>query len=368
MSAAAGDDAWTVGRLLSWTQQRFSEVGIESPRVDAEHLLAFALSCSRMSLYVEHGKVVEADERGRFRELVKRRLSREPVAYIEGKRGFHALDLELQVDRRVLIPRPETEHLVDWMLEELPEWDQPQGEPADAELEVWDGDREPEVAIEPGAETYVVLDEDPRQALGDAGEAESEPGPETGATPEASTGAAARAELPPDPRAVLDVGTGSGAIALALKRARPTMRVVACDVSEDAIAVARGNIRRLELDIEVHRSDLLAGLVPPPGGWSAIAANLPYIPEAVWRDLAPEVQRFEPRLALDGGADGLDLLRKLVHDAPDHLAPGGGLYLEIGYDQGESVPELLRGRGFADVTLRRDLAGHPRIVRGRWDG
>ena len=364
MSAAASDDTWTVGRLLSWTQQRFSEVGIDSPRVDAEHLLAFALSCSRMSLYVEHGKVVEAEERGRFRKLVKRRLSREPVAYIEGKRGFHALDLELHVDRRVLIPRPETEHLVDWMLEELPEWGKQEREDADTELEVWDGDAEPE-APDPRAETYVVLDEDPRQAVEEAepGDERDEAGGESSPQPKAEP-----ASLPPDPRMVLDVGTGSGAIALALKRARPTMRVVACDVSEDAIAVARGNIERLGLDIEVRRSDLLDGVGSPAGGWSAIAANLPYIPEAVWRDLAPEVQRYEPRLALDGGADGMDLLRRLVQDAPGHLAFGGGLYLEIGYDQGESVPELLRQRGFSDVSLRRDLAGHPRIVRGLWKG
>jgi len=286
-------ETWTVGRLLDWTRQRFTAEGIESPRVDAEHLLAFALGCDRMSLYVEHDKVINGPERARFRDLVRRRLTREPVAYIEGKRGFHALDLELHVDARVLVPRPETELLVDWMLEELP---------ADA-----DG-------------------------------------------------------------AVLDVGTGSGAIALALKRARPGLQVVACDLSEDAVAVARANAERLGLEVTVHRSDLL-GAVPDPGaGWSAIAANLPYVCSSVWPTLAPEVQRFEPRLALDGGEDGLDVIRRLLETAPARLAPGAGLYLEIGYDQGESVPELLSAAGLVDVALRQDLSGHPRLVRGRRSG
>ncbi len=288
MVSAPQAEIWTVRRLLGWTQQRFEEVGIESPRVDAEHLLAFALQCNRMNLYVEHDKVVNGPERTRFRELVRRRLSREPVAYIEGKRGFHALDLELSVDQRVLIPRPETEHLVDWMLEE----------------------------IEP-------------------------------------------------PGDVLDVGTGSGAIALALKRAHSELRVTAVDVSEGAVEVARGNAERLGLEMQVHHSDLLDAVTAPASGWMAIAANLPYVREPEWRQLAPEVQRFEPRLALDGGPDGLDVIRRLVVQATPQLAPGGGLYLEIGYDQGESVPALLTAQGLHDVELRKDHAGHPRLVRGR---
>lgn len=368
-------ETWTVGKLLEWTQQRFAQVGIESPRVDAEHLLAFALECSRMSLYVEHGKAVNGPERTRFRELVKRRLSREPVAYIEGKRGFHALDLELSVDRRVLIPRPETELLVDWMLEELPPpggvirkgLDDVSEDEPEPEVETWDEERASTPTSETVQETVVELDPevwidaDEPVAAEPSGVAEPAPVGE-------SAGPEAAEPVPGDDRAVLDVGTGSGAIALALKRARPSMRVVACDVSEDAVAVARGNAERLGLRIEISRSDLLGRVRPPPGGWTAIAANLPYIPEAVWRGLAPEVQRFEPRLALDGGDDGLDVIRRLVATAPAQLAPGAGLYLEIGYDQGESVPALMVEGGFLDVELRRDYAGHPRIVRGRWPG
>ncbi len=274
--------------MLGWTQQRFDEVGIDAPRVDAEYLLAFALECSRMSLYVEHDKVVNTAERARFRELVRRRLAREPVAYIEGKRGFHALDLELHVDRRVLIPRPETEHLVDWVLDEI----------------------------------------DP-------------------------TGT------------VLDIGTGSGAIALALARARPELEVVACDVSEGAVEVARANAERLELAVEVLHSDLLASVPRPEGGWATIVSNPPYIREPDWRELAPEVQQFEPRLALVGGEDGLDVIRRLLVEAVDALASGGRLYLEVGYDQGESVPALLAEHGLVEIEVRKDFASHPRIVRGR---
>lgn len=340
-SRPADDATWTVARLLSWTQERFAQIEIESPRVDAEHLLAFALGCSRMSLYVEHDKVVNATERGRFRELVKRRLAREPVAYIEGKRGFHALDLELSVDRRVLIPRPETEHLVDWMLEELP----PPG----------------------GLVRKGMVQDEADEGSGPADFLPVEKGAELGeAEPEAVTPAKPEPEPPPpDTRVVLDVGTGSGAIALALKRSRASLTVMACDLSEDAVTVARANAERLGLEVEIVVSDLLTRVTAPPGGFAAIAANLPYICEPVWRGLAPEVRVFEPRLALDGGEDGLDVIRRLVATAPRTLTPGGGLYLEIGYDQGESVPALLAEHGYVDVAVRRDHAGHPRIVRGR---
>ncbi len=119
MSEAERRTRWTVRELLGWTSDKFAEIGIDEARVDAEHLLARALGCSRVELYLQHDRLLGEDDRVGFRELVKRRLAREPVAYIEGSKGFHALDLDLQVDRRVLIPRPETEHLVDWLLETL---------------------------------------------------------------------------------------------------------------------------------------------------------------------------------------------------------------------------------------------------------
>jgi len=282
---------WTVAELLRWTVDRFEATGIPTPRVDAEYLLAHALGCSRLDLYVRHDAVVDADARARFREVVRRRLAREPVAYIEGRRGFHALGLQLAVDPRVLVPRPETEHLVDWVLE----------------------------------------------------------------------------DLPPPERApvVLDVGTGSGAIALAIKHARPDARVIACDISDDALTVARANAEALGLAIELVRSDLLASVEVPSGRFAAIAANLPYVATADFAGLQPEVVRFEPRLALDGGADGLDLVRRLVAAAPDTLAPAGTIHLEIAPDQAAIAQELLRGRGLVDVAIRPDHAGLLRVVRGR---
>ena len=138
-SGAPGkSQSWTVGELLRWTTDRFAKAGIDDARVDAEHLLAMALGCKRLELYVQHSRLLDEETRAPFRDYVRRRLSREPVAYIRGTRGFHALDLDLAVDRRVLIPRPETEHLVDWLLEELPR--APQAEqfedpPSGAELD-----------------------------------------------------------------------------------------------------------------------------------------------------------------------------------------------------------------------------------------
>ena len=287
---------WTVRELLLWTTERFTELGIDEARIDAEHLLARALSCSRVDLYLAHDRLLDEDDRAGFRALVKRRLGREPVAYIEGSKGFHALDLDLHVDRRVLIPRPETEHLVDWLLETL--------------------------------------------------------------------------RPPPAPlMRVLDVGTGSGAIALAVAKARYEVQVTAVDASLDALEVARDNAARLELAdrVEFIHSDLLSAVEDPEGGWAAIAANLPYIPSADIQTLAPEVRLHEPRAALDGGADGLDLVRRLIRDVAERerLAANAWLLLEVGIGQAPAVEQLLREAGFAEVGSRNDYARIARVVGGR---
>ncbi|MEZ4450786.1 MAG: peptide chain release factor N(5)-glutamine methyltransferase [Nannocystaceae bacterium] len=290
--------SWTVGELLAWTADRFRQAGIDEARVDAEHLLALALGCKRFDLYVQHDRLLGEGERGPFRELVRRRLAREPVAYISGVRGFHALDLDLAVDRRVLIPRPETEHLVDWVLEWLPK---------------------------------------------EAGEA---------------------------PARILDVGTGSGAIALAIKRARPWAQVTAVDRSLDALAVARANAERTGLDVTFGESDLLSAVTIPEGGFDAIVANLPYIPTGDLAELQPEVRGFEPRLALDGGADGLVLVRRLIDGCVERraLRPGGRIFLEIGIHQAPAVIDHLVRRAFVQATARRDYAGIDRVIGAEWPG
>ena len=288
----AREKLWTVAELLQWTCDRFTREGLEEPRADALHLLSQALGCERMQIYLRFDQQVDEPARTRLRELILRRLAREPVAYIAGKRGFHALGLDLHVDPRVLIPRPETEHLVDWLLAGLP--------------------------------------------------------------------------FAPSPVHVLDIGTGSGAIALAIKHARRDVLVTACDRSDDALAVAGDNATRLGLELTLLRSDLLAAVPRPELGFDAIAANLPYIPTADIADLEPEVRDYEPHLALDGGPDGLDLVQRLIADSPAFLAPGARLLLEIGAGQVEATRAALAQRGFVEVDTRRDLAGIERVVAGTW--
>ena len=275
--------------MLEWTCDKLTSLGVPDARTDAQHLLAHALGCARMDLYVRFHELLSDEERGEFRALVRRRLAREPVAYIEGVRGFHALDLELMVDARVLIPRADTELLVDWVFETTPA----------------------------GTEVSAV-----------------------------------------------DVGTGSGALALSLKHGRPEWTVPASDISNDALAVAQANATKHGLEIEFVRADLLEGLVAPARGWDLLVANLPYIPSADIEGLAPEVRDFEPRLALDGGADGLRLIERLLGAAAadGQLAPGGVMFLEFGIDQANAVRALARDAGF-QVEVRDDLAGIPRVAR-----
>ncbi len=215
--------------------------------------------------------------------LLSRRLAGEPVAYLLGEKEFHGL--RLQVDARVLVPRPDTETLVDWALQCL-------------------------------------------------------------------AGAAA-------PR-VLDLGTGSGAIALALQHARPDAQVDAVDASADALAVASANAGRLGLAVRFRQADWLDGAAD---GYALIASNPPYIADG---DPHLPALRHEPTGALVAGSDGLDDIRRIVADAPAHLAAGGWLLLEHGHDQAAAVRELLASRGFADVQSRDDLAGIPRCSGGIW--
>ncbi len=357
--------AWTVGELLRWTTERFEQVGIDEPRVDAEHLLALALDCKRLDLYVQHSRQLSEAERGPFRELVRRRLSREPVAYIRGSRGFHALDLDLRVDRRVLIPRPETEHLVDWLLEELPRAPRPahfDDPPSAAELDAAISlrvEREAAAARELGARspeeaaaTRPPSDDDRAAEPDNTADAQG-----TQETHEKEQGAG-------DPIYVIDVGTGSGAIALAIKRARPDVLLLAVDRSPEALTVAKANAESCGLDVRLRRSDLLDDIPTPPGGFHAIAANLPYIPTADLEGLQPEVRKFEPMAALDGGEDGLDLVRRLLDRCaePGVLAPKGRIYLEIGVGQAPQVLQELEQRGFVEASARQDYGGIDRVI------
>lgn len=277
---------WTILDVLRWTTGRFEERGIGSARLDAELLAAHALGLSRVQLYTQFDRPLAPAELAAYRELVRRRQAGEPVAYITGHKEFWSLDL--LVDSRVLIPRPDTETLVEEALERLA----------------------------PGA-----------------------------------------------PAQVADVATGSGAIALALAKSRPELTVFASDASTDALTVARANAERLALPVTFLPGPLVEPL-RPHAPFDLIAANLPYVPTAEIAGLAAEVQA-EPRQALDGGPDGLDLVRALVGAAPAVLRAGGALVLEIGVGQAEATAALLRAAGFGDVRARRDLGGIERVVSGR---
>ena len=277
-------ESWTPLKLLGWTQGFFAGKGVDAPRLTAELLLAQALGCDRVRLYLDFDKPLGDEELARYRELVKRRAGGEPTAYLTGAREFFGH--RLAVDARVLIPRPETEQLAELGLAALP------------------------------------------------------------------AGGAA-----------LDLGTGSGALAIALSLGRPGAAVTAVDLSPEALEVARANATALGAAVTFLAGDLYAPL-PPEQRFDVIVSNPPYLPTGELAGLQREVQR-EPRLALDGGADGLDLLRRVVAGAPARLATGGLLLLEMHESHLESLPALCLAAGFASAEVRRDLAGLPRLTMAR---
>ena len=255
-------------------------------RVDAEWLLAHVLGRPRSWLFAHSGDPVPTAAALRFASLSARRQAGEPVAYLTGTQGFWTLDLE--VSPATLIPRPETELLVELAL----------------------------------------------------------------------------ARIPPDAAArIADLGTGTGAIALAIARERPRARVIATDASDAALAVARRNgLRNRVANVEFREGDWLAPVAGERFG--LIASNPPYIAEGD-PHLCEGDLRFEPPTALSSGSDGLVAIRRIVRDAPAHLAAGGWLLLEHGWDQGEPVRALLAQAGFIEVETARDLEGRDRVSLGR---
>jgi release factor glutamine methyltransferase len=275
-----------LGEVLRLSAGYLSEHGSPTPRLDAELLVGHALGLPRIELYTNFDRPLDEPELAACRVLLERRGRREPVAYILGRWGFHGLDLA--VDGRVLVPRPETEVLVERCLALL------------------DGLRAPRFA---------------------------------------------------------DVGTGSGAIALAVKAARPDASVTATDVSADALAVARTNAAALGLEVELVETDLLAGV---EGRFAVVASNPPYIGEGEMAALEPEVAEYEPRLATVAGPSGTEVLERLVAAAPAALEPGGSLVVECGAGQAEAVRSLMAAAGAAETSAEPDLAGIDRVVAGRW--
>jgi release factor glutamine methyltransferase len=277
----------TLAEVLRRSTAYLESHGSPTPRLDAELLLSHGLGLSRIELYTQFERPLDDAELAACRELVRRRGLREPVAYVIGHWGFRRLDL--MVDARVLVPRPETELVVDRCLALLEGCEQPR---------------------------------------------------------------------------VLDVGTGSGAIALALKDERPDAVVVGCDVSEEALQVARGNAETLALAVELVRSDLLEGV--PAGLFRLIVSNPPYVAESEMETLEPEVADHEPRLATVAGPDGLEVYRRLLPQAAARLDGGGWLVLECGAGQAQPLLAELGGLGYVDAGVDADLAGIDRVVWATW--
>ena len=283
----AAKAAWTIEAVVRWATDDFRTKGIESPRLDAEVLLAHALSTTRVQLIIDAKRPLMADELARFRTLVKRRRAHEPVAYIVAQREFYGR--MFRVDRRVLVPRPDTETLVDAAL--------------------------------------------------------------------------ARTRRCSMSMRALDLCTGSGCVAITLGRERPTSRVVAVDLSDAALALARENALRLgAYNVALRVADLFAG--EGEARYDVVTANPPYIPSREVDALAPDIRNFEPRLALDGGEDGLALLTRIVREAPAHLVAGGLLAVEVGAGEAPDVRALFESTGYTEIEVARDYARIERVVSG----
>lgn len=282
------EEAWTIRRVLHWTSEHFTKQALDAPRLTAEVLLAHTLKTDRVKLYTDLDRPLSKDELSSYRGLIQRRASGEPTQYLTGYREFYAR--RFMVDARVLIPRPETELLVEAALKVLPK---------------------------------------------------------------------------ESPTRVLDLCTGSGCIAVTIAAERPQASVWATDISEGAAEVAKLNAETHGVGgrVTVRVGDLLAP-VPAEAKFDLIVSNPPYVKQSELPTLQKEVQR-EPKQALDGGADGLDVIRRIAADALKHLRPGATLALEIADGQGAQVIDVLTRAGYLDVRAERDLARLDRLAFGK---
>jgi release factor glutamine methyltransferase len=280
---------WTIQRLLTWVTEYLTQKGVDAPRLSAELLLSHVLGLKRIELYTQYNKVVAQEQLDRLRDLVKRAGLHEPVAYLVGRTEFYSIEFEVGPD--CLIPRPETELLVQRSIEFL------------------------------------------RKRTG--------------------------------PQYICDLCTGCGIIAVAIAKNVPDAKVLATDLSEPALAVAAKNVEKHKLQerIELRPGDLFEPLVPKLDQFDLIACNPPYVSAAEYEALDKNVKEYEPRLALYAGQDGLDLYRKIAENVHQFLKPDGLLLLEIGYQQGPAVRELLEQTGgFARIQIDKDLQRHDRVV------
>jgi len=283
------EESWTVLKLLHWTTDYFKRNNVAEPRASAEVLLAHLLSQDRLFLYLNYDRPMEAEELAAFRTLVKRRLSGEPNQYITGIQEFWSLPFRVNPD--VLIPRPETEVLLETVLDFL---------------------RSSHHAVR-----------------------------------------------------VLDLGTGSGAIAVSLARELSLISIVATDSSMASLKVAHDNALLNQIDSKIHFvcADMFSAFSSASAKFTVVATNPPYLSHAEFSRLPPEIRDYEPHQALDGGPDGLAAIRRIIKEAPALLSPAGALIMEIGADQAESVSALVKdSQHYKSYQIIRDLSGLHRVL------
>ena len=283
------EEPWTILKLLHWTTDYFNRNKVAEPRASAEVLLAHLLSQDRLFLYLNYDRPMETEELTAFRTFVKRRIAGEPSQYITGMQEFWSLPFRVSPD--VLIPRPETEVLLETVLEFL-------------------GSPDPEVSV-------------------------------------------------------VDLGTGSGAIAVALARELRVINLVATDSSMAAVKLAQENALMNQIDSKIHFvcADMFSAFSSTSAKFTVVATNPPYVSHAEFSKLSPEIRDYEPRYALDGGPDGLAAIRRIIKEAPTVLSPKGALIMEIGADQAESVSALVKdSRHYESYRIIRDYSGLDRVL------
>ena len=280
-------NSWTIIKLLSWTESYFKDHSIDSPRLTGELLLAHTLDIKRLDLYLQHDRPLSKKELSNFKALIKKRVENQPLAYIVGEKGFY--DSDFIVTRDVLIPRPDTETIVEQAIKELKQNNKP--------------------------------------------------------------------------CKILELGTGSGAIIISIALKMPDNYYFASDFSSAALEVAQKNARKIvKHEIKFFASDWFAALHEKPC-FDLIISNPPYIPSKDIAQLAPEIRKFEPMLALDGGKDGLDSFRIILKNADNYLAPGGVILFEMGFDQKEGLINIVNKYSqYKSIKFIKDLAGHNRVA------
>ncbi len=277
---------WNYLRLGEWLNQaniRLAEAGIENSSIDAAYLLSYVTKIPHLQLTLQTNQILTNAQKNKLELILERRINREPLQYIMKSVDFHSLSLH--INRNVLIPRPETEFLVDLII---------------------------------------------RENI--------------------------------NPTSILDIGTGSGAIALALKHAFPDANVIGSDISLSALRMAIANARRLKIHVKFKKSDIFSSIT---GRFDIIVSNPPYLTSEEFLETAPEVKCFEPKIALEAANNGLEIYQRILQKAQEHLNPKGMIYFEIGYQQAKSISFLAQKYGFTHMDKRRDLNGFDRyfIIR-----